>query len=419
MFNVISLSGGLENVAGFSFDGISAGFKKDGANDVGFICAKNPANLWARFTSNTFKAAPIRHFYRTFGFDENAKSGQNLSSDDLKGKELQTNFILLNSKNANAMTGEAGINDINEIFKELENSENFKKFKPLNPLMSSTGVIGYRLNKEKILQAAKKFNLNSKNSDAVAHSIMTTDRFKKEIALKIELENGQSFNIACICKGAGMINPSLATMLCFILTDAALPNTDGHELLDNAIKSSFNAISVDGDTSTNDTVMLLSSNESDCYDKEAFAFALNTILLQTALNLVKDGEGSTKVVAFEVKGAKDDKQASKAAKALSNSLLVKTALFGCDPNWGRIASTIGASGINCDESTLSIYIDDVLLYDKENTELTSERESRAHEIMKKDSYKIICDLGIANGAYTAYGCDLGHEYVSINADYRS
>ena len=419
MFNVLSLKNGLENVAGFSFGGVSMGLKKDGSNDLGFIKAHKPASLFARFTSNRFKAAPLRHFYRTFGFDENAKNGKNLTSAELKGKELKTNFILLNSKNANAMTGEAGISDINEIFASLKNLPNFANFELVNPLMSSTGVIGYRLPKEKILKAAASFDLNARNSDDVAHSIMTTDRFKKEIALKVELENGGSFNIACICKGAGMINPSLATMLCFILTDADVPASDAHELLDSAINASFNAISVDGDTSTNDTVMLLSSGASGAYDKEAFAFALNKITLEMALNLVKDGEGSTKVVAFEVRGAKSANEAEHAAKALSNSLLVKTALFGCDPNWGRIASTIGASGAMCDENSLTIYCDEVLLYDKDHRELDDARESAAHAVMKKDSYRIICDLGVGDGAYCAYGCDLGHEYVSINADYRS
>ena len=418
MFNVISLKNGLENVVGFSFGGVSAGFKKDGANDLGFIKAHNEANVWARFTSNKFKAAPIRHFERTFSLDSSAQNANFKSAYASKG-ELKTNFILLNSKNANAMTGKAGIDDIDDIFSALKELPNFKDTKLINPLMSSTGVIGYRLNKDKIIAAASKFDLNMRDSDAVARSIMTTDSFKKEIALKVELQNGTSFNIACICKGAGMINPALATMLCFILTDAPIPNDDANELLDSAIEQSFNAISVDGDTSTNDTVMLLSSKQASGYDKSAFAFALNQITLQMALNLVKDGEGSTKVVAFEVKNAANLDEAKKAAVALSNSLLVKTALFGCDPNWGRIASTIGASGIECDENKLSIYYDDVLVYNAVNPQLDEARESAAHAVMLKDSYKITCDIGIKNACYTAYGCDLGHQYVSINADYRS
>lgn len=395
MFNIISLKNGLENVDGFFFGGVSTGLKPNSDNDLGFIRADDPFMLAAKFTSNKFQAAPIIHFKRY-------------------KKGFKSNFLLLNSKNANAMTGQNGVNDIDELFNILN-----QKTPLINPIMSSTGVIGYRLNREKIRSGFDKFDLNQKNSDSVARAIMTTDSFKKEIAFRVELENGKSFNIAAICKGAGMINPAFATMLCFILTDVAIPQSDMDELLEATTKHSFDAVSVDGDTSTNDTLMLLSSGKSGAYDKEAFKFALDKITLEMALNLVKDGEGSTKVVAFEVKGAASDDEASKAAKALSNSLLVKTAIFGEDPNWGRIASTIGASGIECDSTKLAIYYDDVLVYDKDHPELDEAREQKAHAVMKKDSYRIICDLGIANGKFTAYGCDLGHTYVKINADYRS
>lgn len=395
MFNLISLKNGLENVDGFFFGGVSTGLKSNGDNDLGFIRANEPFMLSAKFTSNKFQAAPIVHFKRY-------------------EKGFKSNFLLLNSKNANAMTGQSGVDDIDELFNILN-----QKTPLINPIMSSTGVIGYRLNQEKIRSGFDKFDLNQKSSDSVARAIMTTDSFKKEIAFRVELENGKSFNIAAICKGAGMINPAFATMLCFILTDAAIPQSDMDELLKETTKHSFDAVSVDGDTSTNDTLMLLSSGKSGVYDKEAFKFALDKITLEMALNLVKDGEGSTKVVAFEVRGAASDDEASKAAKALSNSLLVKTAIFGEDPNWGRIASTIGASGIECDSTKLAIYYDDVLVYDKNHPELDEVREQKAHTVMKKDSYRIICDLGIANGTFTAYGCDLGHTYVKINADYRS
>lgn len=395
MFNIISLENGLENVDGFFFGGVSTGLKPNKDNDLGFIRADEPFMLAAKFTSNKFQAAPIVHFKRY-------------------KKGFKSNFLLLNSKNANAMTGQNGVDDIDELFNILN-----QKTPLINPIMSSTGVIGYRLNQEKIRSGFDKFDLNQKNSDSVARAIMTTDSFKKEIAFRVELEDGKSFNIAAICKGAGMINPAFATMLCFILTDANILQSDMDELLEATTKHSFDAVSVDGDTSTNDTLMLLSSGKSGAYDKEAFKFALDKITLEMALNLVKDGEGSTKVVAFEVKGAANDDEASKAAKALSNSLLVKTAIFGEDPNWGRIASTIGASGIECDSTKLAIYYDDVLVYDKDHPELDETREQKAHAVMKKDSYRIICDLGIANGTFTAYGCDLGHTYVKINADYRS
>ena len=393
MFDIISLKGGLENVDGFYFDGVHSGVKKKN-NDLGFIRSDKEFLISACFTTNKFKAAPIRHFLR---YPQNFK----------------TNFILLNSKNANAMTGKKGIDDIDEIFKELG-----KKIKLINPIMSSTGVIGQRLDKEKIIKGLDQFDFYARNSDAVAKSIMTTDRFKKELSFRVDLENGKSFNIAAICKGAGMINPAMATMLCYILTDANISKDDMDELLKSSIENSFNSVSVDGDTSTNDTVMLISSGKKD-YDKQAFKTALDMITLNLALMLVKDGEGSSKVVAFEINGAKDDKEAMKAAKALSNSLLVKTAIFGEDPNWGRIASTIGASGVECNEESLVIKYDDVLVYDINHPELDKEREQKAHAIMQKESFKISCDLGIGDGKFCAYGCDLSHIYVDINASYRS
>ncbi|MEE3705357.1 bifunctional glutamate N-acetyltransferase/amino-acid acetyltransferase ArgJ [Campylobacter sp. CX2-8023-23] len=395
MFNLISLKNGLENVDGFFFGGVSTGLKANGDNDLGFIRSNEPFMLSAKFTSNKFQAAPILHFKRY-------------------PKAFKSNFLLLNSKNANAMTGQNGVNDIDEIFKTLNSKTHL-----INPIMSSTGVIGYRLNQEKIKLGFDKFNLNQRDSDGVARAIMTTDSFKKEIAFRVELDGNKSFNIAAICKGAGMINPAFATMLCFILTDANIPQDDMDELLNSTTKNSFDAISVDGDTSTNDTLMLLSSAKSGVYDKEAFKFALDKITLEMALNLVKDGEGSTKVVAFKVKGALNTDEAIKAAKALSNSLLVKTAIFGEDPNWGRIASTIGASGVSCDANKLIIHYDDVLVYDIDHPELDEIREQKAHKVMQQDSYHITCDLGIGNGEFTAYGCDLGHTYVKINADYRS
>lgn len=392
MFDIISLKNGLENVKGFYFGGVSVGFKKDGKNDFGFIRSDETFLVSRVFTTNKFRAAPIEHALKY-------------------GKNFSSNFILLNSKNANAMTGKGGIDDIDEILSNIP-------LNLINPMMSSTGVIGERLKKDKLIEAISKFDFNSKDSNSVAEAIMTTDSFKKELAFRVELENGESFNIAAICKGAGMIEPCMATMLCYILTDAKISQSDMDELLSGAVRQSFNAISVDGDTSTNDTVMLFSSGKN-AYNKEAFKTALDMITLNLALMIVKDGEGSKKVVAYEISGAKSDDEAQIIAKKLSNSLLVKTALHGEDPNWGRIASTIGASGMECDAKTLSIYYDDVLVYDKDHTELDKDREAKAHKVMMKDSFKIRCDLGVGKGKFTAYGCDLGHTYVDINSSYRS
>ncbi len=403
MFNLFSIKGGINNVEGFFCDGVNVGMKKKSADaesshidgDVAFIRSDILCDVTARFTTNKFQAAPIKHYQKY-------------------PKDFQTNFLLMNAKNANAMTGEQGVKDIDTLFLELA-----KYHEVHNPIMSSTGVIGYRLNQEKIASAFSKFDYNAKNSDNTARSIMTTDQFKKELAFRIELDDGGSFTIAAICKGAGMINPAMATMLCFVTTDANIPKADMEELLGEATEQSFNRISVDGDTSTNDTLMLLANKVSGAYNKEAFREALNKITFELAMMILRDGEGANKLVAFEVTGAKNEQEAITASRALSNSLLVKTALFGEDPNWGRIASTIGASGVECDDSKLSIHYDNLLIYSNEQRELDKEREAQAYVIMKNSSFKVTCDLGIGTASYTSYGCDLSYEYVKINAEYRT
>ncbi len=403
MYNIVSLENGLENVQGFFCAATNVGMRTNPANsgisdidgDVAFIRSKTPCDISAVFTSNTFQAAPIKHFQKY-------------------PKGFQTDFILINAKNANAMTGEKGIEDIDTIMSALST-----KINVLNPVMSSTGVIGYRLPIDKITSAFDTLDFSTSNSHQTARAIMTTDSFKKELAYRVELENGESFNIAAICKGAGMINPAMATMLCFVTTDADIPKSDMDELLIQSTENSFNRISVDGDTSTNDTVMLLANKESGVYHKEAFKEALNKIMFELAMMILKDGEGANKLVAFEVNGAKSEEEAKKASMALSNSLLVKTALFGEDPNWGRIASTIGASGIACDDATLTIHYDDLLIYSNAFRELDKEREDKAYKIMKQESFKVTCDIGLGDASYTSYGCDLSYEYVKINAEYRT
>lgn len=401
MFKLIALENGLDNVQGFYCGATNVGMRTKPSNnnqldgDVSFIRSESPCDISALFTSNTFQAAPIKHFKKY-------------------PKDFQTDFVLINAKNANAMTGEKGIEDIKSIMSVLSN-----KLNVLNPVMSSTGVIGYRLPIDKITSAFDKLDFYASNSHQTARAIMTTDSFKKELAYKVELQDGNTFNIAAICKGAGMINPAMATMLCFVTTDASIPKSDMDELLTQATENSFNRISVDGDTSTNDTVMLLSNKQSGNYHKEAFAQALNKLLFELAMMILKDGEGANKLVAFEVKGAKTEEEAQKASIALSNSLLVKTALFGEDPNWGRIASTIGASGIACSEESLTIHYDDLLIYSNEFRELDKAREERAYEIMKQEQFKVTCDIGLGDASYTSYGCDLSYEYVKINAEYRT
>ncbi|QOP45152.1 bifunctional glutamate N-acetyltransferase/amino-acid acetyltransferase ArgJ [Sulfurimonas paralvinellae] len=392
MYKLIEVKSGVCSAEGFFADGVSAGLKNGGAKDMAFIYSKEPCEIASVFTTNKMAAAPIKHFKAKGAF--------------------KTNFVLINSKNANAMTGSAGVEDINEILDTLPECA-------LNPVMSSTGVIGVRIPKEKIIAGAKLFNLSQKEPHAAAEAIMTTDSFSKEKAFRVDLADGSSFHIGAMAKGAGMINPAMATMLCFITTDAKVSKDEMQAILSKTTITTFNAASVDGDTSTNDTVMLLSNAQSGAYDAAAFEEALHKIMKFLAREMVRDGEGATKLVTYNVTGAKDDKEAEIVAKALSNSLLVKTALYGEDPNWGRIASTVGASGAEAYEEKLTISFDDLCVYKQGKLFFDEAMEAKAAEVMKKDTFTISCDLGIADGSFEAYGCDLGHRYVEINADYRT
>ena len=393
MFTIMPIKGFIDEINGFYCDGIHAGLKPNGDNDLGFIYTKDACNVQAIFTKNKFQAAPLKHFQN---YEEN----------------FQTNFVLINSKNANAMTGAKGLADIDDLFSKVD-------FDLINPIMSSTGVIGNRLPMEKLIKGANSFDLNSKNGENLSKAIMTTDAYPKTCLYEVKLEDGTSFKIGAVAKGAGMINPNLATMLCFVCTDANVPNEHMKEALEINSHSTFNAISVDGDTSTNDTVMLLSNGQSNAYDKEAFIEALRLVMHDMAMLMVADGEGAKKVAAFEVINAKNNEEAEIAAKALSNSLLVKTALFGEDPNFGRIASTIGASQVTCDEEKLVISYNDVVVFNKGEITFTIQVEEQAAKVLHQDKYKVICDLGVGEANFTAYGCDLGYKYVEINADYRT
>jgi glutamate N-acetyltransferase/amino-acid N-acetyltransferase len=393
MYTILPIKGYIDQINGFYCDGIAAGLKSKEIKDLGFIYSDVLCDVEALFTLNKFQAAPVKHY-------------------QMYPNNFQTNFVLINSKNANALTGNKGIEDINIIFSSLN-------FNLTNPIMSSTGVIGMPLPKQKIIDAANSFNLSSKNTENLSRAIMTTDAYPKTCMYEVKLEDGASFKLGAVAKGAGMINPNLATMLCFICTDANIPKKDMKELLEINTYTTFNAISVDGDTSTNDTVLLLANKKSNVYDKEAFKEVLRLVMHDISMLMVADGEGATKTVAFEVKNAISKEEAEIAAKALSNSLLVKTALFGEDPNFGRIASTIGASRITCDEEKLIISYNDVVVFNKGEICFDQILEAKAVKVLKNDKYKVICDLGVGESKFTAYGCDLGYEYIKINADYRS
>jgi len=393
MYKITSNSEGVCAPVGFYADGISAGLKADNAKDMAFVYSDQLCVLASVLTTNKMAAAPIHH---------------------AKGVK-QTNFVMINSKNANAMTGKSGLVDLEEILEVVKQD----KKSLINPLMSSTGVIGVRLPKEKIIAGTKQFDLSVKNPHAAAEAIMTTDRFSKEIAVDVELEDGKVFSIGAMAKGAGMINPAMATMLCYITTDAQINYITMQEILERVNAKTFNAASVDGDTSTNDTVFLMSNGRAVCHDDDAFEEALFMVMDFLAKSLVRDGEGATKLVTYHVTGAYSNTEAERVAKSLSNSLLIKTALFGEDPNWGRIAMSVGASGALCDEEKLTISYEDVVLFKQGENLFDATVEDAASEIMKRDEFTINVDLGIGGGSFRAYGCDLGNEYIKINADYRT
>ncbi|KIM11287.1 MAG: ornithine acetyltransferase [Sulfuricurvum sp. PC08-66] len=377
-------------------DGLNAGLKTNGNNDLAFIYSDVVCEVAALFTTNKMLAAPLQH----------AKA---------KGK-IKSNFILVNSKNANAVTGTKGIADIDTIMEQLQAHFGGKL---VSPLMSSTGVIGVYLPIEKIVAGAKRFDLTRQEPMNAAHAIMTTDKFSKTIAFDVTCDDGSVFHIGAMAKGAGMINPAMATMLCFITTDINLPQEQVQTILTRVNHTTFNAASVDGDTSTNDTVFVFNTRQSSATDASAFEAALYKVMYFLARELVRDGEGSTKLIDYRVIGAANDREAEIVAKMMSNSLLIKTALYGEDPNWGRIAMSVGASGVACQESTLTIRYNDVVLLDKGINRFDALLEKRAAAVMKLPAFTVEVDLGMGNGTFTAFGCDLNHEYITINADYRT
>jgi glutamate N-acetyltransferase/amino-acid N-acetyltransferase len=290
--------------------------------------------------------------------------------------------------------------------------------------MTSTGVIGKRLPVKKFLDASDKLisNLDDTHED-FQEAIMTTDSFPKGVAVLVESGKG-AYVIGASAKGAGMIAPSMATMLAFITTDALINEKVLDSALKVAVEKSFNRITVDGDMSTNDSVYLFSNGLSGIKieseeDIKNFIDALTFVCLTLAKMIVKDGEGATKLVEIEVKNAKCVEDAKKCAFKIANSLLVKTMFFGCDPNWGRLLASVGASLIDIDPDKIDIYFDDIL-YVKDSTIIDENLEKDVCEIMKKSEYKIVIDLNSSGGSsYNVFTSDLTFDYIKINAEYRT
>lgn len=358
----------------------------------------------AVFTSNNIKAAPVIW-----------------SKKSLKDGKISA--IVANSGNANCFTGENGLKDSVDMAGRVSE---LLKLRKDDVAVASTGIIGRKLPMEiintLISNAISKLDNSSESSKNAAEAIMTTDTFPKEFAVKTKLKTGENVRIGGITKGSGMVAPNMGTMLCFITTDVKASAPELKESLKKAVDNTFNMVVIDGDVSTNDMVTLMADNTSGQID-ENFQEALEYLCSQLALMMVKDGEGATKLMEVQIKGALTVQDARKAARSIVKSPLVKTALFGADPNWGRIIAAVGYSGAEMDEKIISVSIanNETVVHIVKNGAVEayegSEELEMAEDVMNKDQIKIMVDLSMGECEATAYGCDLSYDYVRINSEY--
>jgi len=392
------------DIKGFQFSAVEAAVKKPGRKDLALIFSEVPAQASAVFTTNKVKAAPVL-----------------LSMERIANGAAQA--LVVKSGNANACTGEQGMVAARETSRLVAEG---LKIADEAIQVSSTGVIGVQMPLDRLKNAIPALigGLASGTLDNVAEAIMTTDTFPK-----MEARSGQaggiSYTVAGIAKGAGMIMPNMATMLSFIISDAAVAPAVLDTAFRRAVDRSFNIISVDGDTSTNDTCLIMANGQAGnptiatgTPEAAAFEELLQDVLLSLAKQIVKDGEGATKFVEIRVTGASDDGDAKRAALAVANSCLVKTAFFGQDANWGRIFAAVGYSGAQVDPARLALCFDDVCMA-RNGVFAGGDAEARGTEVLKKREFAVTVDLGLGTGSATVFTSDLSHEYVSINADYRT
>ncbi len=379
----------------FYFSTAQANIKYANRDDVALIFSDKPFLASGVFTKNRVKAAPV------------------IYCKDLLEKRRYFRALLINSGNANACTGKDGLKNCRTISEELAKSLNIDKDEVL---LASTGVIGVQLPAQKIISTFDdlKKQLSPHNLEKVAKAIMTTDSYQK-----ISLYNGEDFNIAGIAKGAGMINPNMATMLSFIFTDAELEEKVSSKILKKVTEKTFNSICVDGDTSTNDSLFLLSSQSKSGVKKEYFKEKFTDICLNLAKLIVKDGEGATKLIKISINNGKSIGQCKLIGETIAKSPLVKTAFFGGDPNWGRIICAVGYSNADIDPEKIDIYFDKMKIVDN-GVEAPNFSEKEAAQYLKNSSdISLSIDLKIGRKNWEYYTCDLSYEYVKINADYRT
>jgi glutamate N-acetyltransferase/amino-acid N-acetyltransferase len=403
------IEGGITSVSGIRATGVASGIKATGAKDLVLIVCDEIATAAGTFTSNKVKSAPVL-----------------VSMERIKSGKAQA--VVANSGNANACTGEQGLNDARRM---AEIAGNELRISSELVLVASTGKIGRPMPMDKV-ESGIKFavsQLSYTGGHEAAQAIMTTDTFQKEVAVKFDIQ-GKKAHIGGMVKGAGMINPNMATMLCFMATDVSIDQSLLQEALKTAVDRSFNMVCVDGDMSTNDTVIILANGkagndkinqltfrratEEQHDDYNIFLDALTYSTTKLAKMIAKDGEGATKFIELQIKGAKSEQDARISAHAISRSPLLKCALFGEDPNWGRVMSSLGSSGIDMDQNAVDIWLDDLKIV--ENGITTGFNEESAKDILKKAEYNITIDLKIGKASATLWTCDLSYDYVKINVE---
>ncbi len=390
--------------AGFRFAGIASGIKKSGKLDLALIYSEQPADAAGTFTLNKVIAAPLQ-----------------LTKPRIAKGRCQA--VLINSGNANACTGQPGLQLATEtsglLAAELGIDQELIA-------VASTGVIGVQMPLAPFSQGIPRLKEQLANDQAsrVAEAMMTTDAYSKVASARGRLAGGE-YHILGLAKGAGMIHPNMATMLGFVMTDAAVSPELLQSALSAAVEKSFNSITVDGDTSTNDMVLLLANGASGLEQIEAgseageeFCQALQRVLLDLAKMIVRDGEGATKLVRIRLVGAVDEQQARTAACSVATSELVKTAFFGEDANWGRIIAAVGYSGVEVDQERIDISFNEVPVT-RNGLSTGPEREAEASEVLKLDEFTVTIDLHQGRAEASYYTSDLTYEYVKINADYRT
>ncbi len=405
------VSGGVTAPKGFSAAGIAAGLKSTGSKDLALILSNTEAIAAGVFTTSQVRAACVDYCRQCLQTKASARA------------------ILCNAGQANAATGELGWQDALETAKLLSQELNISSDAVL---LASTGVIGQRIKmdalRQGILQIVRAATENG-GADA-AQAITTTDLVPKEISLETTIE-GRPVRIGGIAKGSGMIAPNMATMLGFITCDAAVATNLWQEMLKRAVDKSFNQITVDGDTSTNDCVIALANGQSrttaitaQSQNAQKLEAMLTAVCQHLAKAIARDGEGATCLIEVQVSGAADDKAASQVAKTIVGSSLVKSAVFGRDPNWGRIAAAAGRAGVKFHQDELNIKLGDMVLmrngqpqnFDRDAAS-NYLKQAAAGEYLKEDTVLISVGIGVGSGKSTAWGCDLTYKYVEINAEY--